>query len=111
MVETYKFPKRGELRKLLTKVWPEKGHRPLVEQVLKYAECEVAADGLPAYLALAIENYCEPASSGLRWACYATLPPLIRALCIGDTRTLALNEYCALFDRLCRAEAKYFQVP
>lgn len=109
-METYAFPKRGQLRELITKVWPEKGHRPLVELVLGYAECEIAAEGLPAYLALAIESYCAAVGPGLRWACYATLPPLIRALSEGTVRNLAMNEYCSMFDRLCKAEAKYFQV-
>lgn len=85
-------------------VWPEKDHVPLVESVLRYAGCTVMADGLPVYLAIAIEGYCVERSAELRWAYYATLPPLIRRLTEGQVRILALNEYSAMSDRLYRAE-------
>lgn len=108
-MELFEFPKRGELRQLLVRVWPEKGHKPLIESILRYAGSEVSADGLPAYLALAIESYCEGRSTGMRWACYASLPALIRQLTTGDTRILALGEYCAMYDRLCKPEQKHYR--
>lgn len=111
-METYRFPKRGELRTLVAQAWPERGHRRLVEIVACYAECEIVIDALPSYLALAIESYCEGRGEKLRWACYATMPALIRVLVSDQSaRKLVLNEYCAMYDRLCKTEAKYFQAP
>lgn len=100
-METYQFPKRGELRALVAQAWPERGHKRLVELVVSYAECEIAIEALPSYLALAIETYCEDRSSSLRLACYATMAPLIRVMVSDQAqRNLALNEYVSMLERL-----------
>lgn len=104
-METYQFPKRGELHSLVARAWPEKGHRRLVELVLSYAECEIVVDALPSYLALAIETYCEDRGGNLRLACYATMAPLIRLMVSEQaSRNLALNEYVSMLDRLNELE-------
>jgi len=100
-MDTYQFPKRGELRALVAQAWPEKGHKRLIELVVSFAECEIAIDALPSYLALAIETYCEDRGGGLRLACYATLPPLIRTMVTDQTQcNLVLNEYVSMLERL-----------
>ncbi len=100
-METYQFPKRGELRALVAQAWPERGHKRLVELVVSYAECEIAIEALPSYLALALETYCEDRGSSLRLACYATMAPLIRVMVSDQVqRNLALNEYVSMLERL-----------
>lgn len=104
-METYQFPKRGELRALVARAWPERGHKRLVELVVSYAECEIVVDALPSYLALAVETYCEDRGSGMRLACYATMAPLIRVMVTDQaSRNLALNEYVSMLERLDKLE-------
>lgn len=106
-MDDYFFPKRGELRTRLQKVWRAREYDGLIERVARMAEKPVTADGLVAALSLAIEDFVADTerSAEFRAAAYANLPSVIRVL-IADQRlrNQALNEYVAMHQRLQQVE-------
>lgn len=108
-MEEYTFPKRGEIRARLKKVWPQPEYDGLIERLARLSEKTVTADGLVSCLSLAIEDFVHETerSPQFRMSVYANLPPAIRALVPErSTRAVTLNEYVNMIWRLEKLEGK-----
>lgn len=108
-MDDYTFPKRGELRTRLQRVWRARDYDGLIERVAALADKSVTPDGLVASLSLAIEDFVAQTERDLyfRAAAYANLPAAIRVLVDDQAlRYSALNEYVAMHYRLVQIEPR-----
>lgn len=108
-MEEYTFPKRGEIRTRLKRVWPQVEYDGLIERLARLSEKTVSADGLVCCLSLAIEDFVRDTerSPEFRLSAYANLPAAVRSL-VSDrpTQIVVLNEYVSMLGRLEKLEGR-----